>query len=83
MRRHRANYNFLVLLANTAQIGDAAEIDQRVRPRQAQFHRRQQSVPAGDEARLSVARDQAARLVEALRAAIPERLHRRDFDRRR
>src|SRR5262245_9215706 len=54
----------VAILADVAQVVEAADVDEHARPRDAELHRRDQRVPAGEELGLVVAAEQLDRLLD-------------------
>ena len=72
MGGRRADANLAVLFTNVREILDAADVDEQRRLHQAQLHRRNQTVSAGENLCVFVLRQQRERFVERIRAFVIE-----------
>ena len=71
--RERADRDPVALVAHVAEVGEAADVDEQRRPREAEPQQRDQRVAAGEELRVLVAAEQLERLVDRAGAAVLER----------
>ena len=59
MCRHRADANLTVFLTNVREVFEATYVDEHRRHRQTEFHRRNQTVSAGENLGVFVLREQS------------------------
>ncbi len=71
--RERADRDPVAVVAHVAEVGEAADVDEQRRPREAEPQQRDQRVAAGEELRVLVAAEQLERLVDRAGAAVLER----------
>src|SRR5712692_10476488 len=72
MRGHRADANLATLFANVREVLDAAKVDQQRRLCETQLHRRNQTVPAGENLCVFVLRQQRERFIKCVWANVIE-----------
>jgi hypothetical protein len=62
--REGADRDPITVLADVAEAVEAADVDEYARPRDAELHRRDQRVPAGEHLRVAVAPEELDRLLD-------------------
>ena len=72
MPGERADRDPVAVLADVAQVVEPADVDEQRRAREAQAHRRNERVAAGQELRVLVAAEQRDRLVDRAGALVLE-----------
>ena len=70
--RERADRDPVAVLAHVAEVGQAADVDEQRRLREAELHQRQERVAAGEQLRVVARPEQLDRVVDRLRDLVVE-----------
>jgi hypothetical protein len=72
VRRERADRHRLAVALDSAHGVDVTDVDEVVRVRQSGLHRREEAVPAREDLRAGILREEFQRVVDALRTVVVE-----------